>query len=662
MTENKGSVSYYNSPTCTSDFSWNVSSYSRTNIVTSGCKNTYDNSDVKKIVDNWAKGNFSNDDLVQVNRYKARILLKEDVEQLPWYQEICTWTCYYKLIYNVMNNDLVNSLKGSWVMDSYSDNSKAYQLNNYAEFSSNYFVFDYGAVTPVINLSKKALEGVDEEENNEDNNDINELGNLDKKLKYKYIANDLVVYNNENYYVLYDSDINDDYVTLVKEKPLTVDEVKRYFNGEVVGTKETYHTKDDYGTVEYIEVSYSGADIKKIVKDWGNDVFGNSLKESRLLTTDDLVDYLYYNTDRPEPTYYNYVSGTDTPDWVINDVNYSFWTMTPYEDSESLWFVENKKYGKNGSVAFGYAHKEDQENKKVYASIRPVVTINKCLISGDSDSCNDCLTKVVAIKHKNYSTFRQGEIITYHGEQFYVSRDSNKYLPYVRLVRKTPFSISELKKYGIDQQGNNIINNYVYVNDNINDEENLLQNSRPFIECRSQYISNEKERKIPYEDKFLRYFVVSPGQPYGFDGDIGGMQWYSSPNCGYYNGIQNGDCKYDYESSFVKMVIDNWIKEKFDEDEFIKINGYSYRVVNQDDKKVIDDNIPLWYMPSIYENMQINPSGYYVYSDIMKIDIDNSCRAVDVLTYVYRAVWPALIVDKCELDGGCDQVNVKVSS
>lgn len=88
-----GGVSYYNSSECTTDYYWHVSAFDETDTIVSGCDNNYEISDVKKVLDNWSKDKIRDEDLIEVQGYKYRILTKDDLKLLPWYTEECLYGC-----------------------------------------------------------------------------------------------------------------------------------------------------------------------------------------------------------------------------------------------------------------------------------------------------------------------------------------------------------------------------------------------------------------------------------------------------------------------------------------------------------------------------------------------------------------------------------------
>ncbi len=191
----------------------------------------------------------------------------------------------------------------------------------------------------------------------------------DKKAFEAYSKGDEVTYNGEDYYVIKDSDSKNNVVTLLKATPLTVDEVNLYGgvgtdNNHVnkyanyPGSSEAGHAYNlnGYGALRYYtreindcwnyesvncSTDYNQSDIKYVVDNWATDKIENdTLKVARLITFNDyksLCEEVYYvnasgdEQMKLEPQY----------DWLHNS-NYSYWTMTPYNDSNYDMYIINK--------------------------------------------------------------------------------------------------------------------------------------------------------------------------------------------------------------------------------------------------------------------------------------------------------------------------------
>ena len=178
-----------------------------------------------------------------------------------------------------------------------------------------------------------------------------------------YQVGDHVSYNGVTYYVIEDSTPTNDTVKLLKENPLTKIEMD---NLNLTGI--TISESNGYGQVEFgNSTDYSTSTVKQVVDAWSTTaVNSGDTATTRLITLEDLTDNLGYDKNAKQCTgscWYN--MGENVPIWVYNSL-YSYWTMTPYNDSESMmWHVGND--GNNmGSISIGGNH-----------SIRPVLELNK---------------------------------------------------------------------------------------------------------------------------------------------------------------------------------------------------------------------------------------------------------------------------------------------
>lgn len=135
-----------------------------------------------------------------------------------------------------------------------------------------------------------------------------------------------------------------------------------------------------------------------------------------------------------------------------------------------------------------------------------------------------------------YKPYNQGDLIIYNNNSYYVLYDSESSSNVLTLLKAEPLTIAEVEKYGIGH-----INNY------------------------SMYSGN---------------------QVYDYNNSgYGRIVYYSSLQCGLVNGdIITNDCKYDYDSSDVKCVVDAWAKDQLHEKDLWKDNlGYSYRLITKNE-------------------------------------------------------------------------------
>jgi hypothetical protein len=219
----------------------------------------------------------------------------------------------------------------------------------------------------------------------------------------QYTIGEELTVKNEKYNVI---GIGSDYVTLLKQEPLTVEEVNLYggvgtennhVNKNAVRSQGTAYdrNKQGYGTMAYYSsetcgypyvdgvrqsyvssgcksegaTNYANSDIKYVVDAWAADKFTSTdLKEvdgykARLVQKEELRSQFYPSCS--ESAYPCYSEST-TPSWVYNE-NYYYWTMTQQNNSSSLvWRV-----GDEGNL-YNYF---DVVNS--YGAVRPVINVLK---------------------------------------------------------------------------------------------------------------------------------------------------------------------------------------------------------------------------------------------------------------------------------------------
>ena len=230
-------------------------------------------------------------------------------------------------------------------------------------------------IRPVINLKKCAIDG-------KCNNSCNNSSSSGNNNLYDYVVGNNVTYNNSNYCIIQNAKVSDDYITLIKQEPLTYDELVTYNNGYEIGRN---NIDNNIGTISYYKSDtcyyndendknitgcsndYNDSFIKNVVNNWSNSI-RNDLKEvngykARLITKDELnkMGHIYH-------------SRTSSP--VITQSEYSclyidtdYWTMGSSEDS-AIKDILSKIDGNNGPE---YVDKQ-------YA-VRPVINLKKCAIT-----------------------------------------------------------------------------------------------------------------------------------------------------------------------------------------------------------------------------------------------------------------------------------------
>ena len=177
-----------------------------------------------------------------------------------------------------------------------------------------------------------------------------------------------VTYNENDYYVIKNSDENNDTVTMLKAEPLSYEEVQTYSNGTGAQT----YDNNGYGGMQYHSSSsvYSTSYVKTTVDAWKT-AKAPMATEVRLITLDELTDNLGYEQGMINPSTQGYVPTSSTPSWVYNS-NYDYWTMSQHNDSASdVWRVN-----RDGSLLNVHVNYNNV--------VRPVITISKSAL-GDTN-------------------------------------------------------------------------------------------------------------------------------------------------------------------------------------------------------------------------------------------------------------------------------------
>ena len=152
-----GGIAYYSSEIC---------GYVNNDWIETDCKRDYKQSDIRHVVDNWALTKFPNDELKEIDSYKARLITKTEYNEIPTnHTYMCVQSCFYQDI--PIYNWLYSSDYWYWTMspydgDGYEDdiwyvaNSSVGNMSHYTTFGS--FHDTKGVVRPVINVYKWAID------------------------------------------------------------------------------------------------------------------------------------------------------------------------------------------------------------------------------------------------------------------------------------------------------------------------------------------------------------------------------------------------------------------------------------------------------------------------------------------------------------------------
>ena len=251
------------------------------------------------------------------------------------------------------------------------------------------------------NITYQYVKGkVTEEKTEEDNNK--------EEIVYSaYNVGDEITYKGMKFYVIAPSDTKTEYVTLLKETPLTVDEVNTYGG---VGTSNNHvnmyntsntsasdyqkaYNNNGYGGMAYYSSAtcgyngsswvydgctneYDKSEIKYVVDAWSNSkLTQKDLKEVegytvRLLTIGELTTNLGYEV-KTEGTILKSTNG-ETPSWIYDYKWVS--TMSSYDDStKSIWYIDSNPFTE------GYVH-SNTDNVRETFFVRPVINLKKSSI------------------------------------------------------------------------------------------------------------------------------------------------------------------------------------------------------------------------------------------------------------------------------------------
>ena len=450
------------------------------------------------------------------------------------------------------------------------------------------------AVRPVVNVRKKSI------------------GN-----KTDYQIGDVVTYNGEKYNVIYNSTSTQDYVTLLKYRPLTDNEINKATGNDSEGFIQ-YYSSNECNSVSGIYTGctneYSKSSVKTIIDKWYDDNINSSDKvvvkgyKARLLTIDELVHNFGYEY---RYTSENYLAATnDTPKWIY-DISSGYWIMDGMEDNNNLIGVVNK----NVSLVEIYK----------LATLRPVIYLSKCGI-GDP-SCEKLVCKEGTEKIEKiitYTAYKLGTEVTLNGEKYYVLKNSSEDSDTVTLLKGSILTEDEINKYSSAKSSSKY-------------------GETPF------YYSDKCYYDVTYtlvdDDDFSSYYQTTIDS-------------------------NTSECYYSYEVSNVKDIIEKWASDSFDENTLKEVDGYKVRLFTLDELidnygfvpelTGSDDEGPLYYTssndtPSFIKSYR---DQYWTMSsgDNLVYIVSSDTRLAK--SYEKYTVVPVINVDKCAVDGGCIEEEV----
>ena len=211
-----------------------------------------------------------------------------------------------------------------------------------------------------------------------------------------FAVGDTVTINGDGYHVIASSGHDQDYVTLLKDNPLTVSEVNTYGTGHInqyaSSSQGTVYDSNGYGGIAYYTsvdcgygtgsnstssgctTSYDASEVKYVVDNWATAKFTQGeLKTvdgytARLIKFNEFenLGYEWGSTCDNCDTKWNKTD--NTPTWVYNS-QYFYWTMSQYNNSDSMiWYVNGNGYIRSDYVRY------------TNGTVRPVINLYKSKI------------------------------------------------------------------------------------------------------------------------------------------------------------------------------------------------------------------------------------------------------------------------------------------
>lgn len=347
--------------------------------ITNGCTNNYNDSFIKSIIDNWSNENTKSSDLVEIDGYKSRILTKDELMDNLGYAPTYISTDEYIMRTENTPEFVYDSSSPYWIISGNEDKTLSEKVTEYYE---NTYVNDRLKIRPVINLSKCALGDKECE---------TMVCREGTKPVYEYKVGDIVTINNSRYVVLEDVQKKQKQVQLSALDVLSLEQINNYnktgYQSEVGEVPYDYNCytlvgseMDEWEIINQCSVAYEDSTVKKIVDAWATDTFKEGFIESNLLSEDLLINALKYN--KREDCRYNQwgdiyctniITTTDDNPSEIKNSNYSSF----FANKNIFSLTEVFKYGKDGA---------DYINPYETAHIRPVITVDRCLIDGGCEN------------------------------------------------------------------------------------------------------------------------------------------------------------------------------------------------------------------------------------------------------------------------------------
>lgn len=604
-----GGMAYYTSETCSNNLSWAISRFDTSEKETIGCTNSYQKSDVKRVVDNWSKS-FT-DSLKEVNGYKARILSYDDLVNSLGFVSL-VGNSSYQLSIDTNATWFSNMTAPIWISNTLDDSNEVLILFGFYGLSGRQIYSEpndfFAAVRPVVNVLKSKVNIVESRNKEEDSLENN---------KYKeYKKGETVIYKGTLFYVVNDSDENQNYVYLVRALNLSLEQLKKYSGDFDLESNRIYYYPN-YGCVRYFSSDCSSSYDDSIVKEVVDNYVKNELDErdlisvngykAKILSYDEVMNLL---NEYPLEGYN--ISAYKLKYLLSPEMGYvgGYWLMK--EDTSDK--VHNYYFG----FYAGFPNEFDvikEEYISIDEHVRPTIYLKKSVLEKKTNPSKNNAT------NKKYKSYKIGDKISYNGDDYYVIRNSDENESSLTLLKANSLTFDEVNKY----KGN--------LNVQVTDKDGF--------------------GLIPY---------------------------YESETCNRnLDYLETYNCKGSYNSSIIKQVVENWAKDVLNEEDLVYIDSYKVRLLQfselahylgYDLYNLITDyvlkkteDVPEWVYNQVYKTCTM--SQYYDSTNIYRIypqgevalnNGDNPGYGFRNNVYDICAVRPVINLDKCALDDGCYDV------
>ena len=567
------------------------------------CDIDYKKSDVKVIVDNWAKDIINPSDLIESDINNVRLLNSDELRNIGFETFDNTSKSYSIISENRQLPMLIlNGQLKFWTMASVESNYQVYTANK--SLASLEDIYSYNYIRPVIHIKKSAADVVGNSNSiMDDNVYVKENGKVCRiehqtLITYAtYNVGEIVKVKGEDYLVIADSKKSQSFVTLLKIDALTSEQLKRY-------SSNSSYTGGDYGLMTWSDsenTPYDQSYVKKVVDNWidQSNLKQNLIKDENGHYASLLNIYSYYiqgaNHTSGPPSDYDLSIERDEGGYVI-DIKFGVETPDWFHSNQySYWRYDGRVITDESFIG-----------RRDVASVRPVINLSWKYLKDEGYWMDDGVSTGDLDKK-----IQIGTKVTYNGIKFIVfdakvtcvagydcsiNSNDDKFKPFIRLIKETPLTQVEI----------------------------------------DEYISeNEKTGTI----------------------------FYSSNEC---NGNNNSNCKNRYEESGIQTIINNWTNDNFSDDDLVKFDGYKSRLITYDDLvvnlgyQIISScgGVSLEYSSDTPE--EVYNTGYRYWS--MSPVEDDASRVYVVQEHVDSAnvygsyaVRPVVNLNKCSLENGCEK-------